>query len=93
MIRRTILFCTLVFLRAAWPGDCGAAAFDTGWAEGADGTREDQLYEQGTKALDDGDWDRAAASFNEIVKSNGARADAALYWVAYAYKQEKRSLC
>lgn len=90
MIRRTILFCTLFSLRAAWPGDCGAAAFDPGWAEGADVTREDQLYEQGTKALDDGDWDRAAASFNEIAKGNGARADAALYWVAYAYKQEKR---
>ena len=56
----------------------------------SDGTREDQLYEQGTKALDDGDWERAAAAFTEIARSNGARADAAVYWVAYSYKQEKR---
>ena len=29
-------------------------------------------------------------AFNEIARSNGARADAAVYWAAYAYKQEKR---
>ncbi len=90
MIRRTVLFGALVFLFAAWPGLRGAAAFDLGWANAEDGSREDQLYEQGTKALDDGDWDRAAAAFTEVAKANDARADAALYWVAYAFKQEKR---
>jgi HEAT repeat protein len=90
MIRRTILSWALLFLCAAWPGVRAAAVFDSGWADGAEGSREDQLYEQGTKALDDGDWDRAAEAFTQVAKTNGARADAALYWVAYAYKQEKR---
>jgi HEAT repeat protein len=90
MIRRTILLCALFVLGAARPGLPAAAVFDSGWADGGEGTREDQLYEQGTRALDDGDWERAAAAFTEVARSNGARADAALYWVAYSYKQEKR---
>ena len=63
---------------------------DAGWTEEGEGSREDQLYEQGTRALDDGDWDKAAAAFGEVAKSGGGRADAALYWVAYAYNKEGR---
>jgi HEAT repeat protein len=90
MIRRTILSCALLFLCAAWHGVRAEAVFDSGWADGEEASREDQLYEQGTRAMDDGDWDRAAEAFLQVAKSNGARADAALYWVAYAYKQERR---
>ncbi|HLN57620.1 MAG TPA: HEAT repeat domain-containing protein [Thermoanaerobaculia bacterium] len=90
MIRRTVLLCALFVLCAARPGLTAAAVFDSGWADAGEGTREDQLYEQGTRALDDGDWDQAAAAFTEVARSDSARADAALYWVAYAYKQEKR---
>ena len=89
MIRRTLLTGVLLLFCAARPG-AGAAALDTGWADGPEGTQEDRLYEQGANALDDGDWDRAAAAFIEVARGNGARADAAVYWVAYAYKQEKR---
>ncbi len=90
MIRTTLLSCALILLGSALSGTGLPTAFDPGLTEGADGAREDQLYEQGTKALDDGDWDRAVAAFNEIAKGNGARADAAVYWIAYAYKQERR---
>src|SRR5258708_23755842 len=46
--------------------------------------REEQLYEGGTGALDEGQWDRAIESFDRVASAGGRRADAALYWKAYA---------
>jgi HEAT repeat protein len=79
-----------VFLGAASPGFSMAFALDTAWETPQGDTREDQLYEEGTKALDDGDWDKAAAAFTKVAKNNGARADAAIYWVAYALNKQGR---
>ena len=45
---------------------------------------EDALYERGQRALDDHRWDEAVAHFTEAAARNGARADGALYWKAYA---------
>jgi HEAT repeat protein len=86
----TALFCAAVLLGGAAPGFPIAASFETGWESPQADTREDNLYEQGTKALDDGDWDRAASAFTEVAKANGARADAALYWAAYALNKQGR---
>jgi HEAT repeat protein len=47
-------------------------------------SREDQLYTQGTSALNAGDYDDAVRSFDEAAGLRGRRADAALYWKAYA---------
>lgn len=46
--------------------------------------REASLYDAGQSALDAGRWDRAVASFDRVIEMKGARADAALYWKAYA---------
>ena len=46
--------------------------------------REDALYEQGTDALWNNRWDRALTSFTRLAEMKSARADAALYWKAYA---------
>jgi HEAT repeat protein len=46
--------------------------------------REEELYESGTGALDEGQWDRAIESFDRVASAGGRRADAALYWKAYA---------
>jgi HEAT repeat protein len=89
MIGKTALLCAL-FAGAAGPGLAAALTVDTVWESPQGDTREDQLYEQGTKALDDGDWDRAASAFTEVAKNNGARADAATYWVAYAMNKQGR---
>jgi HEAT repeat protein len=52
---------------------------------------QDPLYKQGTAAIDRGDWDGAAKAFDEIARQKGDRADAALYWKAYAlYKGGQR---
>jgi tetratricopeptide (TPR) repeat protein len=46
--------------------------------------REYSLYDQGQSALDSGRWDRAVSSFDRVVELKGNKADAALYWKAYA---------
>src|SRR5262249_54572255 len=92
MIRKTLLIASLaVFGGLALPLPCRAAALpDPSGFEASGDSQEDKLYEEGQKALDDGNWDRAAESFMEVVKANGARADAALYWVAYSLNKQGR---
>ena len=46
--------------------------------------REYSAYESGQQALDSGRWDRAIAAFDRVIEVKGNRADAALYWKAYA---------
>lgn len=58
--------------------------------EEGSGTPEDSLYDRGTKALDEGDWSRAAEAFRQVAEKGGARADAALYWFAYALNRQGR---
>jgi hypothetical protein len=46
-------------------------------------TREDELYNNGTAALNNGDYEDAAGKFGQVVAMHGRKADAALYWKAY----------
>jgi len=46
--------------------------------------RQAELYDDGQEALDEGRWDRAVERFARVAEMKGARADAALYWKAYA---------
>ena len=52
--------------------------------------REDERYERGTEALDEERWDRAIEAFDSVVSTGGRRADAALYWKAYAQRKAGR---
>jgi HEAT repeat protein len=47
-------------------------------------THEDEVYNDATEALNDGDYDGAVAKFDQVVKMHGRKADAAFYWKAYA---------
>ena len=88
---RIPVFCVLLFLAGAGLPARDLAGFpDFSFEEDGDRSREDELYEKGTEALDDGDWSKAAAAFTEVTKLRGARADAALYWVAYALNKQGR---
>jgi HEAT repeat protein len=49
-----------------------------------DKERESSYYEQGQSALDSARWDRAVASFDRVIELKATKADAALYWKAYA---------
>lgn len=51
---------------------------------GAANGREEELYKDGTDYLNDSQWQQAADKFAQVVDLKGRRADAALYWKAYA---------
>lgn len=46
--------------------------------------REDELYNDATDYLNDSEWQKAADKFSDVAALKGRRADAALYWKAYA---------
>jgi HEAT repeat protein len=52
-------------------------------AQDAEARLED-LYNAAHDQLDEGHWEEAVRGFDEIIREKGARADAALYWKAYA---------
>jgi tetratricopeptide (TPR) repeat protein len=52
--------------------------------------REEQLYKDGTKYLQDSNWQQAVQSFSEAAAMKGRRADAALYWKAYSLNKAGR---
>lgn len=46
--------------------------------------READLYENGTDAIDDGQWEKALKFFSKAAEMKGSRADGAVFWSAYA---------
>jgi HEAT repeat protein len=46
--------------------------------------REDSTYESGQRLLERSQWQQAAERFASVAALKGVRADAALYWQAYA---------
>jgi HEAT repeat protein len=52
--------------------------------------RQDERFERGTEALDEERWDRAIEAFDSVANMGGRRADAGLYWKAYAQRKAGR---
>jgi len=52
-----------------------------------DQSREEELYSDGTDSLDEGKWDSASDKFSQVIQLHGKKADAALYWKAYALQK------
>jgi HEAT repeat protein len=46
--------------------------------------RESQWYSEGQNAADEYRWDRALSYFTRVAELKGSKADAALYWKAFA---------
>ncbi|HSE49032.1 MAG TPA: HEAT repeat domain-containing protein [Terriglobales bacterium] len=46
--------------------------------------REDELYNDGTEYLDEGEWQKALGKFDQLIEMKSRRMDAAMYWKAYA---------
>lgn len=83
-------------------GLCGALVFSSlGIARAAalrfeglllvDDTREEQLYSDATRAINEGRWSDAEPLLEQVMNLKGRRADAALYWKAYVGNKEGRS--
>jgi tetratricopeptide (TPR) repeat protein len=47
---------------------------------------QSQEYREGKEAIDSGDWQKAIEAFSRVSASD-PRADAALYWIAYAHNK------
>ena len=58
--------------------------FDQADRDAARRDREDQMYEEGQDALEEARWQRAIERFTSVAAAKGSKADAALYWKAYA---------
>jgi len=54
-------------------------------------SKEDEAYDRGTAALDEERWDRALEAFDAVVRMGGRKADAGLYWKAYALNKAGRA--
>src|SRR3989441_1771209 len=67
----------------------------SGWAgAGAEeqaASKEEETYDRGTQALDEEHWDRAIEAFDSVVRMAGRKADAGLYWKAYALNKAGRA--
>lgn len=74
------------------------AAYATAWdfgsafqevrAKGRADDRESRLYAEARNALDKAQWERAIGLYNEVAALKGERADAALYWKAFAQDRQ-----
>lgn len=52
--------------------------------------KEEDAYSAAQDALNQGDYAQAAAGFDSVARMNAGKADAALYWKAYALNKEAR---
>lgn len=84
-------------LLATWVADADtvlvnefAAYTDSADQSGADQVSENQAYDEGTKAMNENRWGDAERAFHRTADMRGKRADAALYWQAYAQNKEGR---
>jgi len=86
MIRNAILFVMLAAAATAqsWPG------YALGFEPQASAGHEDSDYENGRRALDASQWDKAIELFSASVARKGPAADGALYWKAYAQDKAGR---
>lgn len=77
---------------AEWQSDRAAAQAERAAAQAErdaarrerDRDREDREYEAGQRLLESSQWMQAAERFAAVAAAKGTRADAALYWRAYA---------
>jgi outer membrane protein assembly factor BamD (BamD/ComL family) len=77
-----------LFATAFAQADGVGARFLESQVAGKTNEHEEQLYESATDALNDGKYEAAINGFQEVVKLHGRRADAAMYWNAYALNKD-----
>jgi HEAT repeat protein len=76
MNTKPLLFATLLVALWAPPALC------------VESSQEDTLYSEGTRAINDAHWAQAGSIFQKLAAQHGARAEAALYWEAYAENKQ-----
>ena len=85
-----------LFILTLLTGSCAAQEITVPQAnsflpeQAAEATREEQTYAEATNLLNSNQWERAAERFNDVASLKGRRADAGLYWKAYALNKMSR---
>ena len=88
MNTKSLLFATLLIALAAPPALCAESPFVLLVDDAAGQTKEDTLYSEGTRAINDAHWAQAEQIFSNLASQHGTRAEAALYWEAYAENKQ-----
>ncbi len=84
-MHRSFTLAVLTLALAAALSAGGPAAITVDALEDRDeDSRQQEAYEKGTDALDDGKWAKAVSAFTVAAGLPGDRTDGALYWKAYA---------
>src|SRR3984957_16205389 len=92
MNTKPLLFATLLVVLSPGPSPvCAEAALPALNDNAAPNPKEDALYSEGTREINEAHWAQAEKIFNNIAQSHGARAEAALYWKAYAENKQGNS--
>jgi HEAT repeat protein len=88
MNTKPLLFATLLIALSAPPALCAGSPFPLLVDNAAAQTKEETLYSDGTRAINDAHWAQAEQIFSNLASQHGARAEAALYWEAYAENKQ-----
>src|ERR1700733_8713961 len=88
MNTKSLLFATLLIALTSGPSASCAETTLPALNDNAANAKEDALYSDGTRAINDSHWAQAETIFNNIAQQHGARAEAALYWKAYAENKQ-----
>jgi HEAT repeat protein len=84
------LIAILIALATALPAPSFAADSEQAEQRDPKSAKEAELYQKGTAALDAQKWEKAVDAFQQVAQMGGAKADAALYWVAYGLHKQGR---
>ena len=88
MNTKSLLFATLLIVLSAPPALRAESSLPLPDDNAAAQGKEDTLYSEGTRAINDGHWAQAESIFKNLASQHGPRADAALYWEAYAANKQ-----
>jgi thioredoxin-like negative regulator of GroEL len=88
MNTKSLLFAMLLIALSSGPSAFCAETTLPALNDNAANAKEDALYSDGTRAINDARWAQAETIFNNIAQQHGARAEAALYWKAYAENKQ-----
>ncbi len=88
MNTKSLLFATLLIVLSAPPALRAESSLPLPDDNAAAQTKEDTLYSAGTRAINDARWAQAESIFQNLASQHGPRADAALYWEAYAANKQ-----
>jgi HEAT repeat protein len=92
MNTKPLLFATLLVALSAAPQALCSEPFSSSPADpAAANAKEDALYSDGTRAINDNRWAEAETIFTHVAEQHGTRAEAALYWKAYAENKQGNS--